>query len=64
MWQDGDLGYTIAIVREGTIEGFVSTSSSGDDPGVISGAFVGSEHEGAIGTVEHPDLSAGFGATR
>ena len=64
LWQDGDLGYTLAIVREGTIEGFVSTSALGDDPGVVSGAFVGRAHEGTAGVVKHPDLSAGFGAKR
>ena len=64
VWQDGDLNYAIRVVREGTIEGFTSTSGTGSDPGVVAGAFVGTEHEGATGTLRHPDLSAGFGATR
>ena len=64
MWKDGDLDYTLAIVREGTIEGFVSTSAPGDDPGMVSGVFVGRAHEGTAGIVKHPDLSAGFGASR
>ena len=64
IWQDGDLNYAIKVGREGTIEGFASTTGGGSDPGYVSGAFVGSQHEGAIGTLRHPDLSAGFGATR
>ena len=61
---DGMLEYSISIVKEGTYEGFVSDSHSDNDAGMVSGVFVGTEHEGAIGTVEHPDLSAGFGTTR
>ena len=61
-----ELSYSIEIVREGDYEGFVSVSTRDetDDKGIVSGAFVGTAHEGTIGTVEHPDLSAGFGATR
>ena len=46
------------------MEGFASTSGAGSDPGVVAGAFVGAGHEGAAGTLRHPDLAAGFGATR
>ena len=68
LWGDGDLGYTIRVSSElgaeaGT-EVFVSTFAAGDDPGVVTGAFVGARHEGAAGVLEHPDLSAAFGATR
>ena len=61
--EDGMLEYSIKIVNEGEFEGFVSTTD-GDEEGMVSGVFVGTEHEGAVGTVEHPDLSAGFGTTR
>lgn len=64
-WGDGDLGYTIRIMTQGSKdEGFISTSARGDDHGVVSGLFVGRKHEGATGILEHPDLSAGFGAKR
>ena len=64
-WEDGDLGYTIRIMTQGSNdEGFISTSALGDDLGVVSGLFVGRRHEGATGILEHPDLSAGFGAKR
>ncbi|MXY32597.1 MAG: hypothetical protein F4Y60_00585 [Boseongicola sp. SB0664_bin_43] len=63
-WGDGDLGYTIGVRTEAGTETFVSTFASGDDPGVVTGAFVGARHEGAAGVLEHPDLSAAFGATR
>ncbi len=64
-WGDGDLGYTIRIMTQGSNdEGFISTSARGDDLGVVSGLFVGRKHEGATGILEHPDLSAGFGAKR
>ena len=64
LWGDGDLGYTIAVRTEAGTEAFVSTFAPGDDPGVVTGAFVGTAHEGAAGVLEHPDLSAAFGATR
>ena len=63
-WGDGDLGYTIGVRTEAGTEVFVSTFAAGDDPGVVTGAFVGARHEGASGVLEHPDLSAAFGATR
>ena len=64
LWGDGDLGYTIDVRPEAGTEVFVSTFAAGDDPGVVTGAFVGARHEGAAGVLEHPDLSAAFGATR
>ncbi|MYA87111.1 MAG: hypothetical protein F4X97_01410 [Boseongicola sp. SB0662_bin_57] len=63
-WGDGDLGYTIGVRTEAGTEVFVSTFAAGDDPGVVTGAFVGARHEGAAGVLEHPDLSAAFGTTR
>ena len=63
-WGDGDLGYSIGVRTENGTEIFVSTFAAGDDPGVVTGAFVGTRHEGAAGVLEHPDLSASFGATR
>ena len=63
-WGDGDLHYTIGVVTEAGTEVFVSTFAAGDDPGIVTGGFVGARHEGAAGVLEHPDLSAAFGATR
>ena len=63
-WGNGDLGYSINVSRGDYGEGFVSTSATGDDPGSVSGMFVGAAHEGATGILEHPDLSAAFGGTR
>ena len=63
-WGDGDLAYTIRVRTEAGTETFVSTFAAGDDPGVVTGTFVGARHEGAAGALEHPDLSAAFGATR
>ena len=63
-WGDGDLRYTIGVATEAGTEVFVSTFAAGDDPGIVTGAFVGARHEGAAGILEHPDLSAAFGAAR
>ncbi|MCY3675042.1 MAG: hypothetical protein OXH65_00685 [Paracoccaceae bacterium] len=63
-WSGGDISYPIEIVKEGTFEGFKSTTQNAGDLSEVSGAFVGREHEGAVGTVERSDLSAGFGAER
>lgn len=38
--------------------------AQGDDPGVVTGVFVGTTHEGAAGMLEHPGLFAAFGAVR
>ena len=56
-WDDGDLGYTL------TLDGNYFRSTGGD-PGYTSGHFVGTRHDGAVGIVEHPDLTGAFGATR
>ncbi|MCY4319308.1 MAG: hypothetical protein OXE76_08995 [Alphaproteobacteria bacterium] len=60
----GDLGYTLTLWQEGTRSGFGSAFAPGDDPGIVTGVFVGAAHEGAAGVLEHPDLSASFGAVR
>lgn len=64
VWGDGDLGYTIGVRVEAGTEVFVSVFAAGDDPGNVTGTFVGARHEGATGVLEHPDLSAAFGAAR
>lgn len=56
-WQDGDLHYSIAL--DGN-----HIRSNGGDAGYVSGRFVGEEHQGAVGILEHPDLAGAFGATR
>ena len=62
-WTGGDITYNIEIVKVGTFEGFKSSPGNAGFS-EVSGAFVGSNHEGVVGTVERSDLSAGFGATR
>ena len=64
LWGDGDLDYTIGVRTEAGTEVLVSIFAAGDDPGVVTGAFVGARHEGATGVLEHPDLSAAFGVAR
>jgi len=63
-WRDGDLGYTLTLWQDGSDGGFDSAFASRDDPGVVTGVFTGPAHEGVAGVLEHPDLSAGFGAVR
>lgn len=57
VWGDGDLHYGIEI-------GDNYIRSNGGDAGYVSGRFVGEEHEGAVGILEHPYLAAGWGAMR
>jgi len=64
VWQDGDLNYRIAVPNNGSAERFISISAPNDDPGKVIGVFTGARHEGATGIVEHPGLSAAFGAVR
>lgn len=64
LWGDGDLGYSVSIEQDGTHASIYSTFAPGDDPGIVTGALVGAAHEGAAGVLEHPDLSAAFGAVR
>lgn len=63
-WRDGDLAYTLTLWETGTQSGFNSTFAESDDPGVVTGLFVGTAHEGAAGVLEHPDMAANFGALR
>lgn len=56
MWGDGNLGYTLAV------RGNVFRETGGDH-GILTGIFVGRQHEGAVGTLERVDLSAAFGAS-
>ncbi len=65
IWGDGDLGYSIEVRNQGDLQFFSSTNvSSADDPGVVSGLFVGTSHQGTTGTLEHPGLIGAFGALR
>ena len=56
-WGDGDLGYLIAVTGN-------TFHRTGGDAGVLNGIFTGRQHEGAAGTLERPDLTAAFGASR
>ncbi len=63
-WGDGDLAYTLTLWEDGTRSGFDAAFATDDDPGVVTGIFVGVAHEGAAGVLEHPDLAAAFGGVR
>ena len=56
-WLDGDLGYTLAVSGN-------TFRETGGDAGRLTGIFTGRSHEGAAGTLERPDLTAAFGASR
>ena len=56
-WNDGDLGYSIAV------NGNTFKQTGGDD-GILTGAFFGESHEGMGGTLERDDLTAAFGGKR
>ena len=56
-WLDGDLAYDIDVIGN-------RFRQTGGDDGALDGMFVGTAHEGAVGTLERDDLTAGFGATR
>jgi len=45
-WGDGDLGCTLTLSQDGTQSGFDSAFAAGDDPGVVTGVFVSTAHEG------------------
>ena len=57
MWKDGDLVYLISV------DGNTFRETGGDE-GMLTGVFVGPNHEGATGTLERTDLTAAFGAER
>ena len=56
-WRDGHLSYRMAV-RGNTF------FQVGGDPGLVTGAFFGSTHEGMGGVLVRDDLSAGFGGKR
>ncbi len=56
-WSDGNLAYTIEV------NGNTFTRTAGDD-GILTGAFLGTEHHGMGGTLHRDDLTAAFGGTR
>ena len=57
LWGDGDLAYSISV------NGNTFRQTGGDD-GILTGAFLGENHEGVGGTLERDDLTAAFGAGR
>lgn len=75
-WGDGDLFYSIEVegngfhrarssfVRYGSPSGRVEDRASGEDFGVVTGVFLGRDHEGMGGVLERHDLSAAFGGKR
>ncbi|MCY4028863.1 MAG: hypothetical protein OXH75_21415 [Acidobacteria bacterium] len=76
-WGDGDLAYSIEVdgngfrragssfVRYGFRDGKPPEDrASGEDFGVVTGAFFGRGHEGMGGVLERHDLSAAFGGKR
>ena len=56
-WNDGALSYTVDI------RGNTFTRTGGDD-GIVTGAFLGTEHQAMGGTLQRDDLSAAFGGSR
>lgn len=56
-WGDGDLSYAVQV-RGNT---FVQT---GGDAGVVTGVFMGQEHQAMGGSLERADLSGAFAGTR
>lgn len=57
-WGDGNLAYLIEF------DGNYLRSTAAGDEGYVSGRFVGEQHEGVIGILEHPDLAASWGGAR
>ena len=57
LWTNGTLDYAISV------DGNTFTRTSGDD-GILTGAFLGTEHQAMGGTLQRDDLSAAFGGTR
>ena len=56
-WSDGALSYTVDV------RGNTFTRIAGDD-GIVTGAFLGTEHQAMGGTLQRDDLSAAFGGSR
>ena len=73
-WWDGDLRYDVIILGNtlknyegeslstGTSE--ISITLAEEDPGTITGAFFGPQHEAMGGVLERDDLTAAFGGKR
>ena len=57
LWNDGYLSYDIEV------RGNTFTRTGGDD-GIVTGAFLGTEHQAMGGTLQRDDLSAAFGGSR
>ena len=57
MWDDGDLSYAVEV------RGNTFTRTAGDE-GIVTGAFLGAEHQAMGGTLQRDDLSAAFGGAR
>ena len=58
-WGDGELAYDILVPG-----GFYFASRLDNPEGYVFGAFAGTYLEGAVGTLEHPELTGAFGGTR
>ena len=56
-WSDGTLGYAVSV------DGNTFTRTGGDD-GILTGAFLGTQHHAMGGTLQRDDLSAAFAGTR
>lgn len=56
-WGDGDLSYSIQV-RGNTF------THTGGDPGVVTGVFLGQEHQAMGGSLERTDMSGAFAGTR
>lgn len=56
-WNDGNLAYDISVRGN-------SFKQTGGDSGLLTGAFTGSKHQGATGTLQRDDLTAAFGTHR
>lgn len=59
-WDDGELAYDIFV--DGGSPYFTSRLDNPD--GYVFGAFAGTNLEGAVGTLEHPELTGAFGGER
>lgn len=57
-WGDGNLAYDIGVVD------FYFLSSHNNPEGYVFGFFGGPNLEGAVGTLEHPELTGAFGGVR
>ena len=57
MWDDGNLSYTVDV-RGNTF------TRTGGDAGIVTGAFLGTEHQAIGGTLQRDDLTAAFGGSR